>query len=113
MISVDEATFSKLVLKSPHYVLVYFWAPWCGLCRFVKPLLHQLKDDWGGDRLQLVEINADKNLKLANTYRLKSLPTLLLFEHGQVVNRLENFRAREDLQKIQQYIRPHNSLGRN
>ena len=105
MLSVTEKTFVRVVLESPQLVLVYFWAPWCGLCRFVQPLLNQTQGEWG-DRLQLVEINADHNFKLANTYRLHSLPTFLLFEQGKVVQRLEGFHSREDLQRLQELVSP-------
>ncbi len=103
MLSVNEKNFPAIVLESAKPVLVYFWAPWCGLCHFVNPLLGKVKTDLG-ETLELVNINADANLKLANTYRLRSLPTLLLFDQGQVVQRLDQFRAREDLQRILEII---------
>ncbi|MFN5514664.1 MAG: thioredoxin family protein [Cyanobacteriota bacterium] len=105
MIAVSDATFTDLVLNSPCPVLVYFWAPWCGLCRFVGPLLSQLQENWGGG-LQLVAINADANLRLASTYQLTSLPTLILFQSGQVLYRLDQFQTREDLHRISQQINP-------
>jgi thioredoxin 1 len=99
MLSVNEKTFNETVLDSPKPVLVYFWTPWCGLCRFVNPLLAKLQSDWG-DHLMVVNVNADSNFQLATIYRLKNLPTLLLFDQGQVIQRLEEFKAREDLHRI-------------
>ena len=96
MLTVGEKSFSDHVLESSQSVLVNFWAPWCGLCRLIEPVLLQLHSDWEG-QLSLVKINADNNLRLASTYRLTSLPTLILFEQGQVVYRLEGFQGREDL----------------
>jgi thioredoxin 1 len=96
VLSVSERTFSQEVLESPIPVLVNFGAPWCGLCRIIQPLLLQFKAQCG-DKIKLVGINADDNFKLATTYRLKSLPTLLLIENGIVRVRLESFRGREDL----------------
>ncbi|MBW4506686.1 MAG: thioredoxin family protein [Scytonematopsis contorta HA4267-MV1] len=93
---VNERTFSQEVLQSPVPVLVNFEAPWCGLCRVVHPLLSQIKSNLG-DNIKLVGINADNNFKLSNTYKLKSLPTLLLIEGGVVKQRLEGFSNREDL----------------
>jgi thioredoxin 1 len=98
VLSVNGRTFSQEVLQSPTPVLVDFWAPWCGLCRLIHPIVREVQLEWA-EPVKLVRVNADENLKLANTYRLKSLPTLLLFEDGQVICRLENFHGREDLRR--------------
>ena len=98
MLSANDKTFSKIVLESSQPVLVNFWAPWCGLCRPIAPSLLQFQSESAG-QLQLVNINADDNLKLASTYRLKSLPTLILFEKGQVIYRVEGFNGRDELQR--------------
>lgn len=60
-------------------------------------MLDQLKSDWDG-QLKIVAVNADDNLKLANTYRLRSLPTLVLFDQGRVAHRIEDFYSNDDLQ---------------
>ena len=96
VLSVSERTFTQEVLQSPIPVLVNFEAPWCGLCRIIHPLLLQFNAQCG-DQIKLVGVNADNNFKLANTYRLKSLPTLLLVENRIVRHRLESFRSKEDL----------------
>lgn len=96
VIKVDEETFTQEVLGSPTPVLVNFWAPWCGICRAVQPLLLRFQADWG-DQVKLVSINADENFKLANTYRLTTLPTIILFDAGSVYYRLDEFKNREDL----------------
>ena len=96
VLSVSERTFSQEVLESPIPVLVNFEAPWCGLCRIIHPLLLEFQAQCG-EEIKLVGVNADQNFKLSTTYRLKSLPTLLLIENGTVRHRLEGFRGREDL----------------
>ncbi len=96
VLSVSERTFTQEVLESPIPVLVNFEAPWCGLCRIIHPLLFQFQTQCG-DQIKLVGVNADENFKLSNTYRLKSLPTLLLIENGVIRHRLEGFRGRDDL----------------
>ncbi|MEH2244345.1 thioredoxin family protein [Nostoc sp.] len=96
VLSVSEQTFTQEVLESPIPVLVNFEAPWCGLCRVIHPLLLQFQAQCG-EEIKLVGVNADQNFKLSTTYRLKSLPTLLLIENGNVRHRLESFRGREDL----------------
>lgn len=95
-LSVNEFNFKQEVLESAKPVLVDFSAPWCGLCRIIHPIVQDFQAE-RIDQVKLVRINADENLKLANTYRLKSLPTLLLFEDGKLVQRLEGFRGRDDL----------------
>ncbi|MGH1395251.1 MAG: thioredoxin family protein [Trichormus sp.] len=96
VLSVSERTFTQEVLESSVPVLVNFEAPWCGLCRIIHPLLLQFQVQCG-DQIKLVRVNADENFKLSNTYRLKSLPTLLLIENGMIRHRLESFRSRDDL----------------
>ena len=96
VLSVSERTFTQEVLESPIPVLVNFEAPWCGLCRIIHPLLLQFQNQCENE-IKLVSVNADENFKLSNTYRLKSLPTLLLIEKGSIRQRLEGFRSRDDL----------------
>jgi thioredoxin 1 len=96
ILSVNERTFTQEVLESSTPVIVHFSAPWCGLCRLIEPLLMRFQAEWTKP-MKLVVINADENFKLANTYRLTTLPTLILFDGGKAVQRLEGFQGREDL----------------
>ena len=95
-LSLNERTFRQEVLESSIPVLVDFSAPWCGLCRIIQPLLREFQADWNG-QVKLVRVNADENLKLATTYRIKSLPTLILIEQGQVIQRLDHFQGRDEV----------------
>lgn len=104
VLSVIEQTFNKEVLESPVPVLVNFWAPWCGLCRNIQPLLLQFQADCG-EQIKLVGVNADENFKLSNSHRLTTLPTLLLIKEGKVIKRLDSFRGRDDLRLALEEIR--------
>lgn len=96
LLSVTQNTFTKEILQSPQPVLVHFWAPWCGLCRLINPLLTKFENDWEG-QIKVIGINADENFKLANFYKLTTLPTLILFDQGICVKRIEGFQNREEL----------------
>jgi thioredoxin 1 len=98
LLSIREQNFAKEVLGASVPVLVHFWAPWCGLCRLIVPQLHQFQANWQ-DQVKVVGINADQSLKLASTYRLQTLPTLILFDNGRELNRLEQFHGRDDLRR--------------
>jgi thioredoxin 1 len=98
-----DPSFSEQILHSSAPVLVNFGAPWCGLCKLIQPVLSQYAHSWNG-RIRLVNINADENFRLASTYRLTNLPTLILIVDGRVVERLENFQSREDLRLMLDHI---------
>ena len=83
---VSESTFQSEVLGSPSTVLVDFWAPWCPPCRRIAPLLEQFATE-NAEAVRVVKVNIDDNMTLATTYRVDSIPTLMLFKNGQVVER--------------------------
>ncbi|WP_373536601.1 thioredoxin family protein [Microcoleus sp.] len=98
VLSVSERTFAQEVFQASTPVLVHFWAPWCGLCRAIDPTLATFDSQWAG-KVKLLGVNADQSLKLANTYRLTSLPTLILFEGDRVRFRFEHYQGREELRR--------------
>ena len=79
---ITDATFEAEVLKSESLTLVDFWAPWCGPCRKMGPLLDEIASEFEG-RLKDVKINTDENLKTAKEYQISGLPSLLLFKNGE------------------------------
>ncbi len=93
---INEKSFIREVLESSQPVLVYFWAPWCGLCHLMHPIVEKIQSEQQSE-IKLITINADENLKLANTYKIKNLPTLLLFNNGILSKKLDDFNSREGL----------------
>jgi thioredoxin 1 len=98
VLSVSERTFAQEVFEASTPVLVHFWAPWCGLCRAIDPTLTTFESNWAG-KVKLVGVNADRSFTLANSYRLTSLPTLILFEGDKVRFRFEQYHGREELRR--------------
>jgi thioredoxin len=83
MDEVTDATFEAEVLEAETPVVVDFWAPWCGPCRAVEPVLQALADEHGG-RVRFVKLDIDANLQTASRYEVLSIPTAILFEGGEV-----------------------------
>lgn len=86
-LDITDATFEAEVLNSQTPVVVDFWAPWCGPCRKLGPVLDEVAEELK-DKIRVVKINTDENLKTAKEYSIIGLPSLLVFKNGQAVERL-------------------------
>jgi len=86
-IDITDSTFEAEVLGSDVPVVVDFWAPWCGPCRKLGPVLDEVSEELNG-KIKVVKINTDENLKTAKEYSISGLPSLLVFKGGQAVERL-------------------------
>ena len=94
---VTDATFEENVLKSDKPVLVDFWAPWCGPCRIVSPIVDQIAEEHG-DKLNVVKVNTDENLETASTYGITSIPALYVFKDGEVAKTIIGARPKPALE---------------
>jgi thioredoxin 1 len=86
-LDINDNTFEQEVLKSQEPVVVDFWAPWCGPCRKLGPVLEEISSEFAG-KVKFVKINTDENLKTAQDYSISGLPSLLIFKNGKALERL-------------------------
>ena len=86
-ININEASFEKAVLQSPIPVLVDFWAPWCGPCKMIAPLLDELARENGG-KFRVAKVNIDDDPALMQRYGVRAVPTLLFFSGGELKDQL-------------------------
>ncbi|MFP4194331.1 MAG: thioredoxin [Desulfobacterales bacterium] len=84
---ISDNTFDEEVLKADTPVLVDFWAPWCGPCKAIAPLLEEIGKEYG-DRLKIVKCNVDDNPATPSNYGIRAIPTLILFKDGQKIEQI-------------------------
>ena len=96
-INVSDSTFDKEVLGSALPVLVDCWAPWCGPCKAVGPILDELAIQYKGI-LKIAKLNVDENREIGSKYSISSIPTMFLFKNGQIIDTLIGALPKEDLE---------------
>ena len=98
-IELTEANFDAEVTNSPVPVLVDFWAPWCGPCKMIAPVVDELAGEYGA-RLKIGKLNTDENLEIASRYQITSIPTLLIFKDKKPVHKIVGFKPKSELKKV-------------
>ena len=103
-IMVTDTTFEQEVLQSPVPVLMDVWAPWCGPCRMIAPVIEDLAKEFAG-RAKMVKLNSDENQRVPLQYHIQGIPTLLFFKNGQLVDNIIGAVPKSHiLQKLQQIV---------
>ena len=97
-INITKANFEELVLKNPKPVLLDFWAPWCGPCRMVAPILEEI----AGEREDIVlgKINVDEEMELAVRFGIVSIPTLVVMKNGEAAAKAVGYLPKAEIEKL-------------
>ncbi|MBI4375554.1 MAG: thioredoxin [Elusimicrobia bacterium] len=97
-IHLTDDTFDKDVINSAQPVLVDFWAPWCGPCRMLAPVIEELSKEYSG-KIKVAKMNTDEYPNAASRYKISAIPTLLFFKGGKVVEQLVGVHSKAEIKK--------------
>ena len=104
IVTLTSSTFDETVKSSDKPVVVDFWAEWCGPCKAIAPILHELADEVG-DQVTIAKVNVDDNPDLAMRYNVMSIPTLLVFDGGEVKKRVVGAKGKGALlQELDEFL---------
>ena len=98
VIEITDNSFQKDVLDSDIPVLVDFWAPWCGPCKMLAPTLEEISEENSG-KIKIVKINVDDNQKMAAKFGIKSIPTMIIFNKGELKNQIVGSLPKQEIEK--------------
>lgn len=97
-IQLTDDTFEKEVLQSPDPVLVDFWAPWCGPCRMLGPIVEELAKEYAG-KAKIAKLNTDDNPNAASRFKISAIPTILFFKGGKLEQQLVGVHSKADIKR--------------
>lgn len=103
VVNATADTFAQEVLQSQQPVLVDFWAPWCGPCKMIAPVLEDLASEYG-DQLKVVKLDVQTHQSVAAEYGVRNIPALFVFKNGQIVDRQVGAVPRSQLEAL---VKPH------
>lgn len=95
---INDADFDAVVLKSDVPVLVDFWAPWCGPCKAMTPIMEELEQAYAG-KVKIAKMNVDENMEVPGKFNVMSIPTFIIVKNGNVVSQFVGARSKADMQK--------------
>ncbi len=91
---INDESFQKEVLENERLVMVDFWAPWCGPCQMLKPIVEELGEEMK-DKVDVKTMNVDENQKAAGEYNIRSIPAILFFKNGEVIKELIGMQSKD------------------
>jgi thioredoxin 1 len=95
MKDINQDTFESEILNSNGKLIVDFWAPWCGPCKSLISILHEISDE--NDDINVYKINVDENADLCKQYNIRTIPTLLFFKDGKLINTMVGLSSKDDI----------------
>jgi thioredoxin 1 len=103
LMEINDQNFEAEVLKAPELVLVDFWAPWCGPCRMITPVVEEFARDYAG-RVKVVKLNVDENHNTASRFAIRSIPSLVFFRQGALASQIVGACTKAQLSKAAQEV---------